>query len=125
MDFGVNPWWQEGTFFNLKTFFNLNYHMCECTLIMLTEMLMLKVINVKVSVKEMLGVMLMLVLSLGVIRALFHQHILILGKEVKTNSTPYLYPMGIFRSKIYLHNTRYNLHLATLLDSLRLFYYSL
>jgi hypothetical protein len=88
-------------------------------------MLMLKVINVKISVKEMLRVMLVLALTPGVIRTLFHQNILILGKKVKTNNTPYLYPMAIFRSKIYLHNTRYNLHLASLLDSLRLFYYSL
>ncbi len=86
---------------------------------------MLKVINVKVSVKEMLWVILVLALTLGVIKTLFHQYILILRKEVKTNNTPYLYPMGIFRSKIYLHNTRYNVHPTNFLDSLRLFYYSL
>ncbi len=38
---------------------------------MLTRMLMLKVVNVKVSVKEMLKVMLVLAQTLGVIRTLF------------------------------------------------------
>jgi hypothetical protein len=39
-------------------------------------------INLKVSVKEMWKVMLVLALTLGVIKTLFHQNILILRKKI-------------------------------------------